>query len=54
MIREDQAKEKYLTTNQAFVKRDGKLLCKKRVMVKAGTPPAISKETFRRVLQKTD
>ena len=47
-------KEKYHTTKKVLVIRDGKLLCKKRVMVKAGIPPSISKETFGRVLQKTD
>ena len=35
------------------MRRDGKLLCKKTVMVKAGIPPSISKETHRRVLRKT-
>ena len=28
--------------------------CKKRVLVKAGIPPSISKKTVGRVLQKTD
>ena len=54
IIREDQAKEKYLTTNPALVRRDGKLVCSKRVMVKAGIPPSISKETVNRILRKTD
>ena len=36
------------------MRRDAKLLCEKRVMVKAGIPPSISKEAVRRVLQKTD
>ena len=37
-------KEKYLTTNQALVRRDGKFFCKKRVMVKPRIPPSISEE----------
>ena len=37
-------KEKYLTTNQAMVRRDGKLLCKRSVMVKAGISPSICKK----------
>ena len=40
-------------TNQALARRDGKLFCKKRVTVKASTPPSISEETVRKVLQKT-
>ena len=37
------------------MKRHGKLLGKRvRVMVKAGVPPSISKETVRRVLRKAD
>ena len=32
-------------TNQVLVRRDGKLFCKKRVVVKAGIPPAINKKT---------
>ena len=41
-------------TKHLFVRRDGKFLCKKRVMVKAGIPPSISKETVLGVLRKTD
>ena len=37
-----------------LVRRDGKLFCQKRVMVKAGFPPAFSEETVRKVVQKTD
>ena len=37
-----------------FVRRDAKRLCEQRVMVKAGIPPLISKETVCRVLRKTD
>ena len=47
-------KEKYPTTNQALARRDGRLFCKKRVMVKAGIPPTISEEIVRRVLWNTD
>ena len=36
-------KEKYLTTNLALARRDGKRFCKKKVMLKAGIPPSISK-----------
>ena len=54
IIIENQAKEKHLTTKQALVRREGKLLCKKGVTLKAGIPPFISKETVRRVLRKTD
>ena len=42
-------KEKYLTTNQAFARRDRKLFVK-RVMVKASIPPSISQKTVCRVL----
>ena len=45
-------KEKYLTTNQVLARRDGKLFCKKRLIVKAGIPPSIREETSRRDLQK--
>ena len=48
------AKEKYLTTNQALARGDGKLFCKKRVMVKADIPPTIGEDTVRRILRKTD
>ena len=37
-----------------FVRRDAKCLCEQTVMVKAGIPPSISKETVCRVLRKTD
>ena len=37
-----------------LVRKDGKLFCKKRVMVKAHISPSISEETVLRVLQKTD
>ena len=47
-------KEKYLTTDLALARKDGKLFCKKRIIVKAGIPPSISEETIRRLLQKTD
>ena len=50
IIREDHAKEKYLTTNQTLLRRDWKILSKKRVRVKAGIPPSISKKAVRRVL----
>ena len=43
-------KEKHLTTNQALARRDGKLLCKKGVMLKAGIPSSITEETVRIVL----
>ena len=43
-------KEKYLMTNQALARRNWKLFCKKRVLVKAGIPPSISNETVRRLL----
>ena len=36
------------------MRRDGKLSCKKRVILKAGIPPSIGKEAVRRVLRKTD
>ena len=36
------------------MRRDEKLLCEKKIMVKAGIPPSISKETACRVLRKTD
>ena len=47
-------KEKYLTINQVLARRNGKLFCKKRVMVKAGISPSIIEETVHRLLQKTD
>ena len=47
-------KEKCLTINQALARRDKKLFCKKRIMVKASNPPFISEETVRKVLQKTN
>ena len=47
-------KEKYVMTNQAFSRRNGKLFCRKSVLVKVGIPPSVSKETVRRVLPKTD
>ena len=46
--------EKCLTTSQALAGRDGKIFCKKRVLVKVGIPPSISDETVHRLLQKTD
>ena len=45
-------KESYLTTNQAFARRDGGNFWVKRVMVKAGIPLSIGEETGCRVLQK--
>ena len=41
-------------TNQVLARRYGKLFCTKRVLGKAGFPPSISKETVRKVVQKTD
>ena len=43
-------KEKYLTIKQVLARRDGKLFCKKRVMVRADIPPSINKEIVRKVL----
>ena len=36
------------------MRRDRKLLCEKRVIVKADIATSISKETVRRVIQKTE
>ena len=36
------------------MRRDRKLLCEKRVMVKADIARSISKETIRRVIQKSE
>ena len=36
------------------MRRDRKLLCEKRVIVKADIATSISKETIRRVMQKTE
>ena len=47
-------KEKYLTTNKMLTRRDGKLFCQKRVMVKAGIPSSISEDTVLIVVQKAD
>ena len=47
-------KKKYLTKNQALWRRNGKLFCRKKVLVKAYIPPSISKNTVCRVLRKTD
>ena len=41
-------------TNQALARRDGKLFCKKTLMVKEGILPSTREETVCRVLRKTD
>ena len=59
IIREDHKycpfdKEKYLMTEQALARRDGKIFSKKRVMVNTGILPSISEDTVGQVLQKND
>ena len=46
--------EKYLTINQALARKDGKIFCKKKLLVKAGITPSISEETVHRLMEKTD
>ena len=41
-------------TSQTLARRDGNFFCKKRVVVKAGIPPSISKETVHKAVRKTD
>ena len=47
-------KEKYVMTNQTLARRNGKLFCRKRDLVKVGISSCIIKETVCRVLPKTD
>ena len=60
IIREDHQnlsfpqKRNILQKTKCFQEEMGKFLVKKGVLVKAGIPPSINKETVRRVLRKTD